>query len=169
MIFVKNNKLYISKNKSRQLFNINDAKIESVELDTFDKHERLEDFIEYNERIISLLKFLNNFDGKAPKIYGRVYKNFGKNTLLQKEFYSHKDDELDKSIGRMYGDVLVEFIILDESVDVQKLLEFGKFNKVKVNIYHFHKLEDNDVYLSSKLIHKLYIPTYITNMPCRKD
>lgn len=169
MVFVKDNKFYISKNKSRQLFNINDAKIESVELDTFDKHERLEDFIEYNERIISLLKFLNNFDGKTPKIYGRVYKNFGKNTLLQKEFYSYKDDELDKSIGKMYGDIVVEFIVLDESIDIQKLLEFGKFNKVKVNIYHFHELEDNDIYLSSKLIHKLYIPKYITNMPNYKD
>lgn len=164
MIFVKDNKFYISKNKSRQLFSINDTKIESVELNTYEKNEKLEDFIEYNERIISLLKFLNNFDGKTPKIYGRVYKNFGKNTLLHREFYSYKDEELEKSIGKIFGDICVEFIVLDESVDIQKLLEFGKFNKVKVNIYHFHDLEDNDIYLSSKVINKLYIPKYILNI-----
>lgn len=164
MIFVKDNKFYISKNKSRQLFNIHDTKIEEVILDTYEKNEKLEDFIEYNERIISLLKFLNNFDGKAPKIYGRIYKEFGKNKLLQKEFYAYNEEDLDKSIHKMNGNLFVEIIVLDENIDIQKLLEFGKFNKVKVNIFHFHDLEDNDIYLSSKIIQKIYIPKYILNI-----
>lgn len=164
MTFIKENNIYLSRNRNRKMFNLNTAKIEEVELDSYQTEDNLCDFVDYNERILSLLKFLNNFDGKVPKIYGRLYKNNGKNKILQKELYSYDEEELDKCLYKIYGDLFVELIILDESVDIQKVMEFGKMNKIKLNIFYFHDIEDNDIYLSSKILQKIYIPSYIINI-----
>lgn len=170
MIF-ENENIYLGKSSKHKLFNLKEGIIEKAEnLTVSSKSEKFSNFLEYNERIIRLLNFIDNFNGNVPSIFGRIY--YIKNNdvkVLNKEFFSFDSEKLEENIGRLYGQIYIEFIVLDSTLNLKDIIDYCKLNKVKYSIYHLFDIEDNDIYLSSKFIHRLYIPDYILNFINKKD
>lgn len=163
----KDNNRYIGPKKNIGVLSIQSKKIEEVEeLELCKKtSDSLNSFSIYNERLLRALYILNNSKNKVPLIYGRIL-NHQKDMLptIRKEFLVYNMESLARSIGKLRGEVLIEFIVFDTSIDIKLLFDFCRENKSKFIVFHFDDIEDNAVFNSAKNIHKLYIPKYIHNI-----
>lgn len=125
--------------------------------------------LEHYGRVLRVIEFLNSFNGKEyPSLFGRIYNVIGKNKdkkILRKEFYAFKIDDLDKNIGRISGDVLMEFVILDETEDmIKKLLDYTRLCKSRYDIYTFNDIDLLNKYLDSSYITKITVPSFLKQL-----
>lgn len=170
---IKNEEEILIANKIKDtMFSINsgtNTKIDDYKNKNFTTNKEIDDFIDYNEKIFSLLKFITTYNGNTPILYGRLYRCIGKNKFLQKEIYCSDMSQLDKCIGKVYSKsteetFLIEFFILDKNISIQDILDFGKLNKIKLELFNFCDIEDNALYSNAKNIRRMYIPKYITDL-----
>lgn len=169
----EDNKYYIGDRRNFFKLNITDEAYQNVSLNN-KKFKALENidkkfsyFLESQTRLFRLLDFINTNKNGNVKLFGRVFNlsNFNKDQkLLKKEFFVLDMKNIDKSIGKLYGDVILEFIIMDSSVNIQDLIDYCRLVKCKYDIYTLFDIEDNDKYLSAYNINKISIPNYIKNM-----
>lgn len=162
---------YIGKNERTKLFNLNNGSVDEIKNNLIqnEKSDKFSTFLSYNERIIRLLNFIDSFNGDIPALFGRVFYIKNNVNILSREFFSFKNSDLDKCIGKLKGQIYIEFIVLDSTFDLKDIIDFCKLGKIKYSIFHLFNIEDNDIYLSSKFIHRLYIPDYILNFVNKKD
>lgn len=122
--------------------------------------------IEYHERILKLLLFIDNFP-RIPAVYGKLFdysvnkKTHKVKKVFRKEFFFNHIDEMDKVLRNVSGSKFIEYIILDKDIDIQSIMEYNRMRKITSSIFHLFELEDNEIYLNSKNIQRLYIPDYI--------
>lgn len=167
MIFKNNEKdFFIGNFKSDKMLNINDGNFvnkNDINGIKYDKmlNSKFNSMLESIERLSRVLLFMNSFNGKQAKVFGRIYKLKMDNKILKREFFAFSEDDLDKTIGKLEGEMLLEFCILDDSVDIQKIMQFCRLNKVKQEVFHFHDIEDNEIYLAAKFINRQFIPNFI--------
>lgn len=168
MIFKEKDKFFVGNFKSDKMLDINDGNyvnkkdFNDIKADKL-LNNKFNSMLESVERLTRILLFMNSFNGKQAKIFGRVYKLKMDNKILKREFFAFSEDDLDKTVGKLDGEILLEICILDDSVDIQKIMQFCRLNKVKQEIYHFHDIEDNEVYLAAKFINRQFIPNFVKN------
>lgn len=166
MIFKEKDKFFIGNFKSDKMLDISDGNYvdkkdyEEIKPDKL-LNNKFNSMLESVERLTRVLLFMNSFNGKQAKIFGRIYKLKMDNKILKREFFAFSEDDLDKTVGKLEGEMLLEICILDDSVDIQKIMQFCRLNKVKQEIYHFHDIEDNEVYLAAKFINRQFIPNFV--------
>lgn len=164
----ENTKFFVGCFKTDKMMDINDGNF--VDKKDFDElrpdkmlNNKFNAMLESVERLSRVLLFMNSFNNRTAKIFGRIYKIKMDNKILKREFFAFSEDDLDKTVGKLEGEMLLEICILDDSVDIQKIMQFCRLNKVKQEIYHFHDIEDNEVYLAAKFINRQFIPNFIKN------
>lgn len=164
----KDGKRYIGNKKSNVIFSLEKecAVINEKELEVSSSPNstmRFESFLDMFGRLTRVLEIMNKAEKNIPLLFGRVYTNKKDEIqLIKKEFIIYNMDLLEKVIGKLYGEILIEFVVINtEKVDLQELINFCKFNKCKYFIHHFGEIEDNEQLLNDKCIRKLYIPNFI--------
>lgn len=166
-------KYYIGDRRNFFKLNVTDEKYENISLNSNKLYEleesnnKLSYFLESQTRLFRVLDFINTNKNGNVKIFGRVFNvsNFNKDQkILKKEFFVLDIKNMDKALGKLYGDIILEFIIMDKSISIQEVIEYCRLLKAKYDIYTLFDIEDNDKYLSAYNINKLTIPPYLKNL-----
>lgn len=168
MVFKNNdNEFFIGGNPNYGLFSLTDGKKVSINENLIklkNNDEEFKSFLDYNERIIRLFNFITSFNRSIPNLFCRIYSIVGEDKIkiLKRESYSNSIDNL--NLNNLKGEVYLEIFILSDDVNIQDILEQMRLIKCRYSIYHLFDLEDNDVFLSSKNIKRIYVPDYINKI-----
>lgn len=169
MIFKdNNNNIYIG--GYRKVFDVlNNKNIDNNELTPLSKGNQLsiKQFIDHQERMLSILHALVDDKVKnSPHLMVRIYRvDDSGNRYHFKNVLIFDSSKLDEIIERyLSGKLYIEFIVFDEEVDLQVLLDFGKFNKVETHIFTFVGSDDTRQLLDSPLITQIYTPSFMKNI-----
>lgn len=165
MVYLKDDELYIGSKKTiRNLKTLKPEEYDDSYVFDEKRSKKLSYLLESQVRLFRVIEFLSNTRNSNIKIFGRVFSIVGNketHKMLKREFFSVSMDELDRNIGHISGDVVVEFVILSEDVDIQELLDYARLCKFRCDIYTIFEIEDNMKFLSLNNLNELKVPDYL--------